>query len=52
MLDFVIYFIGSGIAFFAGVGCILLGVAFSSLVAGRAMQLARNLVVLGRRRPS
>ncbi|MSQ94371.1 MAG: hypothetical protein EXR98_07425 [Gemmataceae bacterium] len=45
-LDLAIYFVGSGLAFFVGLGSVILGVAGSASVQGRALQLARNLAVL------
>ena len=44
-MDHVIYFVGSGVAFFVGVAFVMLGVAISPFIAGRALQLARNLAV-------
>ncbi|MBI2808319.1 MAG: lysophospholipase [Planctomycetes bacterium] len=45
-LDLVIYFFGSGLAFFVGAGFVLVGVGISPVAAGRALQLTRNLFVL------
>jgi acyl-CoA thioesterase-1 len=45
-LDPVIYFIGSGAAFFVGAAAILLGLGISSVSSGRSLLLARNLAVL------
>lgn len=45
-LDLVIYFVGSGLAFFVGIGLILFGVALSPFAQRRPIALARNLLVL------
>jgi len=45
-LDYVIYFVGSGLAFFVGVTCILVGVAISPWTNARAISFARNMAVL------
>jgi acyl-CoA thioesterase-1 len=45
-LDHVIYFVGSGLAFFAGASCVLLAVALSFAARGRALSLVRNLAAL------
>ena len=45
-LDLVIFFVGSGLAFFLGVAFVLLGLITSIFVAGRKLALARNLVVM------
>lgn len=45
-LDPVIYFVGSGDAFFVGAGAILLGVGISSVAARRIALVVRNLAVL------
>lgn len=44
-LDPIIFFVGSGLAFFVGVACILVGLT-SLVESGRAVSLARNLAVL------
>ncbi len=45
-LDYVIYFVGSGLAFFVGVAAILAGLAISLRAVGRAAAHARDLVVM------
>jgi acyl-CoA thioesterase I len=45
-LDLVIYFVGSGLAFFVGAVGILLGVGISWFAHARLLKLARNLMVL------
>src|SRR4051794_25248732 len=45
-LDYVIFFFGSGFAFFVGVGGILMGLILSLRVRTRMTALARNLCVL------
>jgi acyl-CoA thioesterase-1 len=45
-LDPIIFFVGSGLAFFVGVACILVGLTASLVESGRAVSLARNLAVL------
>ena len=42
-LSLVIYFFGSGTAFFVGVALLITGVAVSFFAAGRTLRLARNL---------
>jgi acyl-CoA thioesterase-1 len=45
-LDLVIYFVGSGLAFFVGAAGVLVGLAISLLARGRLVKLVRNLMVL------
>jgi acyl-CoA thioesterase-1 len=45
-LDIIIYFVGSGLAFFAGAGSILVGLTISPFVHNRPRSLVRNLAVL------
>lgn len=45
-LDYVIYFVGSGDAFFAGAALILAGTAMSWFVERRPLLLTRNLLVM------
>jgi acyl-CoA thioesterase-1 len=45
-LDPVIYFVGSGNAFFVGAAAVLLGLNISILASGRMLLLVRNLAVL------
>ncbi len=46
LLNFTIYFVGSGLAFFVGLGSVLLGVSGSWFARSRAQQFARNLAVI------
>jgi acyl-CoA thioesterase-1 len=45
-LDIIIYFVGSGLAFFAGSGLVLAGLAISPFAYNRPLKLVRNLAVL------
>jgi acyl-CoA thioesterase-1 len=45
-LEALIYFVGSGLAFFVGVGMVVLGVSISPFTQRRLIGPARNLVVL------